>query len=632
MNTTRVYSLCLTLLAYCAAATQASAQFRPAQMRSSEIAQWSQADCMARANQAFDLEGYFVDSTGGGFYGAHKGSAHAYITCDPSASGKVVWSVIVASTASDESCQAERDRLVSRLKNPTMDGVGGGAGIGGIPGVRTGGTAGRSTGGTSSGIENLPASKNLALNKPAQQSSYYNPANPKDPQFAVDESYDTVSSTDLENQPWWEVDLGAIYRLTEAHIYNRKDCCRERLRTFKVLLSDDHLSWRQYYSHDGSIFGDDGRPLTLQMGTQARYVRIQLSERNYLSLAEIEVYGTTVLGAGGGEGTGGLPGAQPGSTAGGTLREPLSSPPEGSLVNIALGRPAKQSSYYSQPARLEESQGAVDGKKDGRFGFHTQFEPNPWWQVDLGSVIPLTEIRIFNRLDCCSDRARTIQVLLSNDENNWTRVFANNGSTFGGNDGKPLVVPLSGYSARFVRLQLTETYYLHLDEVEIYQRVWWEEDSTAGRGTSPTQPSTRVPASVNLAINRPAQQSSFYNPSNPKDPQYAIDGNSDTFSSTDLENQPWWEVDLGAIYKLTEARIYNRKDCCRDRLRTFKILLSNDRANWRLYYSHNGSVFGDDERPFTLRMDTQARYVRIQLNERNYLSLTEVEIYGLKAQ
>jgi hypothetical protein len=319
---------------------------------------------------------------------------------------------------------------------------------------------------------------------------------------------------------------------------------------------------------------------------------------------------------------------------GGTYSGSTDPAPSTSSVNLALGHSASQSSYYFQPPRLEESKGAVDGKKDGGYGFHTQSEPNPWWQVDLGSANPVTEIRIFNRLDCCSERARTIQVLLSNNGNNWTRVFANNGVVFGGKDGKPLIVPVSGYSARFVRLQLAETNYLHLDEVEVYGTGGGavigglpgrQEGGTVG-GMPPE------PSSTNLALNRTARQSSFYNPSNPKDPQYAVDGNRDTISNTDLENQPWWEVDLGAIYRITEARIYNRKDCCRDRLRTFKILLSNDRANWRLYYSHNGSVFGDDERPLTLQLDTQARYVRIQLNEKNYLSLAEVEIYGSNAQ
>jgi hypothetical protein len=140
----------------------------------------------------------------------------------------------------------------------------------------------------------------------------------------------------------------------------------------------------------------------------------------------------------------------------------------GEAPNLALRQRASQSSYYYQPPRPEEPLGGVDGKKDGGYGFHTQSEPNPWWQVDLGSAKPLKEIRIFNRLDCCSDRARTIQVLLSSDGSNWTRVFANSGSVFGGTDGKPLIVAVSGRSARFVRLQLAETNYLHLDEIEIY--------------------------------------------------------------------------------------------------------------------------------------------------------------------
>ena len=34
--------------------------------------------------------------------------------------------------------------------------------------------------------------------------------------------------------------------------------------------------------------------------------------------------------------------------------------------------------------REEDAAGAVDGVKDGKWGFHTDFENNPWWQVDLG--------------------------------------------------------------------------------------------------------------------------------------------------------------------------------------------------------------------------------------------------------
>jgi len=46
-------------------------------------------------------------------------------------------------------------------------------------------------------------------------------------------------------------------------------------------------------------------------------------------------------------------------------------------------------------------------------------------------------------------------------------VFGNPGTVFGA-DGSPLRVSVKGLSARFVRLQLAETNYFHLDEVQVY--------------------------------------------------------------------------------------------------------------------------------------------------------------------
>jgi len=141
--------------------------------------------------------------------------------------------------------------------------------------------------------------------------------------------------------------------------------------------------------------------------------------------------------------------------------------PEPGSANMALNRPTKQSSnsVWSKP---NGAQGAVDGVKNRSYGFHTNREKDPWWQVDLGSVKQLTEIRIFNRLECCADRARTIQVFLSDDGIKWMRIYAHNGSVFGERDGEPLSVKVKGNSARYVRLQLAETNWFHLDEVEIY--------------------------------------------------------------------------------------------------------------------------------------------------------------------
>ena len=139
----------------------------------------------------------------------------------------------------------------------------------------------------------------------------------------------------------------------------------------------------------------------------------------------------------------------------------------GGSVNLAQGKPASQSSR-SQWSRPDDPQGAVDGVINGGYAFHTDNQANPWWQVDLGKSYRLADVRLFNRLDCCSERARTVQVMLSDDGRVWRTAYRHNGSIFGGKDGKPLVVPLNRESARYLRLQLNESTWFHLDEVEVH--------------------------------------------------------------------------------------------------------------------------------------------------------------------
>lgn len=147
------------------------------------------------------------------------------------------------------------------------------------------------------------------------------------------------------------------------------------------------------------------------------------------------------------------------------------SPPRG--PNVALGLPALQSStsrwsFHDDP-RIDAS-GANDGRITGHFGFHTELQAQPWWQVDLQKPTDLAEVRVYNRLtDGCAHRARFVQILLSSNGEEWSAVYSHDGSIFGGADGSPLHVPMSrSATARFVRLQLPGQEYLHLDEVEIY--------------------------------------------------------------------------------------------------------------------------------------------------------------------
>jgi hypothetical protein len=109
--------------------------------------------------------------------------------------------------------------------------------------------------------------------------------------------------------------------------------------------------------------------------------------------------------------------------------------------------------------------GGVDGVKSGGWGFHTSNDKEPWWQVDLGKVMPLDRVLIFN--SHLPERASRLKVLLSPDGKSWREVYAHDGTPLPG-ASKPLSVSLKGAPGRFARIQLPGPQWLHLDEVEVY--------------------------------------------------------------------------------------------------------------------------------------------------------------------
>ncbi|UCE47818.1 MAG: discoidin domain-containing protein, partial [Phycisphaerales bacterium] len=116
----------------------------------------------------------------------------------------------------------------------------------------------------------------------------------------------------------------------------------------------------------------------------------------------------------------------------------------------------------------QDAIGAIDGIRNGKWGFHTENELNPWWQIDLGEAVRLGRLVIYNRCDI-AERASKLAVLVSDDVESFKEIYRHDGTAFFGHtDKKPLVVRLEGTSARFVRLQLPGKSYFHLDEVEIY--------------------------------------------------------------------------------------------------------------------------------------------------------------------
>jgi len=135
----------------------------------------------------------------------------------------------------------------------------------------------------------------------------------------------------------------------------------------------------------------------------------------------------------------------------------------------------------------EDAAGGVDGiKKAGGWGFCTNKEPKPWWQVQLNGEMSLDRVLIYNtdtkgNVELCRD----LLLLVSSDGKTWNEVYRHNGQLFAG-PKQPVTVPLKGVKARYVRVQLPRTEYLILDEIEVYA----------------------ADKSTNVALGRPAIQSS----------------------------------------------------------------------------------------------------------------------------
>ncbi len=143
--------------------------------------------------------------------------------------------------------------------------------------------------------------------------------------------------------------------------------------------------------------------------------------------------------------------------------------------NLSKNRKCSQSSTstWSKKSEIElDARGAVNGDISGGYGFHTDIEDGAWWQVDLGAVAGIDEIKIYNRMDQkgVAERSSKIAIDMGLNEQSFVEVFRRElDEPFGGVDGDPLTFnPVIPIPARFVRIRLLVRNYLHLDEVEVF--------------------------------------------------------------------------------------------------------------------------------------------------------------------
>ncbi len=155
----------------------------------------------------------------------------------------------------------------------------------------------------------------------------------------------------------------------------------------------------------------------------------------------------------------------------------------------------------------------------------------------------------------------------------------------------------------------------------------------------------------NLARNKKAYQSTTFNC---REAQYGVNGRKEgnglnRITCTQQESQPWLEVDLGEIAVIDKIVVWNRTDVPADKNLARDLYTSRLFPCWIMVgrdpFPKEANVSGlkeslriavargkftEDKRVSTWRCpaSTQGRYVRVQLERYNSLSIAEIEIFG----
>lgn len=149
---------------------------------------------------------------------------------------------------------------------------------------------------------------------------------------------------------------------------------------------------------------------------------------------------------------------------------------------------------------------------------------------------------------------------------------------------------------------------------------------------APTKKPIPNPGSpVNVALNKATKQSSDFGNHYSK---YAVDGNTKDrhegamYATTNNDTFAWWEVDLGANYKISQINIFNVTDRFKSRLKNLNIRVSKTPFTSK----YEGQAFATNVFPDPIgKYDGNAtgRYVRVYIDRKDYLNICEVQVMGM---
>ena len=145
--------------------------------------------------------------------------------------------------------------------------------------------------GRAGGTDDAAREDQLRTRQTAAQSSQYQYARAD---LAVDGftmgnlNLGSVATALPDPQPWWQVDLGATTRIGVIKVFNRTDCCADRLHDWTVWVLERTTRWcgrRRRLTRPRMVTSINAG------GVNGRYVKVQLNHSDYLQLAEVQVFG-----------------------------------------------------------------------------------------------------------------------------------------------------------------------------------------------------------------------------------------------------------------------------------------------------------------------------------------------------
>nr|XP_014349316.1 PREDICTED: uncharacterized protein LOC102349116 [Latimeria chalumnae] len=400
----------------------------------------------------------------------------------------------------------------------------------------------------------------------------------------------SCSHTRADRSPWWRLDLQTTRTIMTVVITNRADCCSNRLRNVEVRVGNSlQNEGRDNYKcvPEKSVTLPGATVRFCCYGASGRYVTVFIpNRREFLTLCEVEVFGIL---------------------------------PYSSLQNIARMGTATQSSEY----KTGLAKHAIDGNKNTNHRqlscSHTKADKSPWWRLDLQTTRTIMTVVLTNRVDCCSNRLRNVEVRVGNSLKNKGRYNYKclpeysvilPGATVG--------FCCYGASGRYVTVFIpNRREFLTLCEVEVF-------------GILPYLSLT------NMALMGTATQSSLYGSIGVA--QLAIDGNNDSnyrarsCTRTKYEKDPWWRLDLKDSRAVIKVVLTTRSDCCTSRMKGVQIRVGDSLENEGRNNFQCTPEKSVDSPEVTMRFccnGVAGRYVTVfTLNRKNFLSICELEVFG----